>query len=255
MGNGLQTDGDHRFDARDLYASEVTGSRCLGLVVGVGETGGGVGVAAPDIECDVPVGADASEEESDASQVSDFLVVLRAPVVNHEDGALAQLLGGRLGLTVAQAQVDDSVRKYVPEVHAVSQRYLVAVDEQTFGRVQTEVLDVIFLYVVVEAVVLLRVDGVELVNLDEMQSAQVGFARYGKSAFGARCGSFLRVPFGQYLLDPRYKIFRSLAGWQADDSVRMLRRPFQEAESGQLAEFGEILYGDVGNIGLESVSC
>ena len=93
VGYGLQSDGYHRLDPGYLDTAEIAGRGGLCLVVGVGETGGGVGVAAAYIEGDVPVGADASQEETDASQVPYLLVVFRAPVVDHEDGPLAELFG------------------------------------------------------------------------------------------------------------------------------------------------------------------
>ena len=94
VGYGVQTDGDYRLDAGDLDASEVARCCCLGLVVGMGQACGGVRVTATDVECDMSVGTDTSEEESDAAHIPDFLVVVSAPVVNHEDRLLLHVLNG-----------------------------------------------------------------------------------------------------------------------------------------------------------------
>ena len=253
VGDGVQSDGDYRLDSGDLDASEVARSGSLCLVVGVGQTGGGVRVAAADIECDVSVGAYTSEEEPDAAHVPDFLVVVSAPVVNHEDGLLLHVLNCGLGVAVTQAQVYHSVGEYLGEVLAVYEGNLLAVDEDALRCVQAEVLDVIFLHIVVEAVVLAGVNRVEFVNLDEVQSPEVGFLGDQKSALLAGCGAFFGVPFGQNLLDPRDEVLGSLAGGEADYSVRMLRCPFQESECCQLAQFGEILHCDVRDVGRKSV--
>ena len=253
VGDGLQTDGDHGLDAGDLDTSEVAGGRSLGLVVGVGQAGGGVGVAAADVECDVSVRADASEEESYAAHVPYLLVVGRAPVVDHEDGLLLHLLGRAPGVAVAQAQVYHSVGEHLGEVPAVHEGYLLAVDEYALGGVQAEVLDIVFLHVVVEAVVLAGVDRVELVYLYEVQAAQVGLLVEKESALFPGGRAFLGVPLVQDLFNPCDKVFRSLARRKADDSVRMLRRPLQETECGELAELGKILHRDVGDVGRKSV--
>ena len=253
VGDGLQADGDHGLDAGDLDTSEVAGGRSLGLVVGVGQAGGGVGVAAADVECDVSVRADASEEESYAAHVPYLLVVGRAPVVDHEDGLLLHLLGRAPGVAVAQAQVYHSVGEHLSEVPAVHEGYLLAVDEDALRGVQAEVLYVVFLNIVVETVVLAGVDRVELVYLYEMQAAQVGLLIEKESALFPGGRAFLGVPLVQDLFNPCDKVFRSLACRKADDSVRMLRRPLQETECGELAELGKILHRDVGDVGRKSV--
>ena len=168
--DGVQSDGDDWTEERYLNATQVAGGGRLRLEVGGRQARGAVEVAAPHVEGDVAVRTETAEEEADAAHLLDFLLILAAPLVNQEDGTLLENLFRCLGLAITQGQIYLVVWKHFFKAQSVSQGDIVTVDEDAFRGIQPKALHIEFLHIVVEAVVLFRTDGVELVNLHKMKT-------------------------------------------------------------------------------------
>jgi hypothetical protein len=131
-------------------------------------------IGALDIEPDVPIRADPAQEEADASQFPD-----RCSYSMHHwsivEWAFCRIELVRGVATTVQVKVHagPAISAAFRAVHAD----LAGVNQQSFGRVESEALDVEMLHVMSEAVVLSGVDGVELIDLHEVQAGHVGLFR------------------------------------------------------------------------------
>src|SRR5690606_384411 len=90
--DGVQSDGDHQSVCRDLNTSQITCRYRLGLEVGVGESRHREDVRTACVESDVSIGADTSQEKSNATFVTNPLLVVTAPLIDHVDGSLLDFL-------------------------------------------------------------------------------------------------------------------------------------------------------------------
>ena len=62
-----------------------------------------------------------------------------------------------------------------------------------------------------------------------------------------------RVPFRQDPLDPGDEILGRLARGQADDAVWIICHPLQKPQGGKQTQRGEVLHGDIGDVGREEL--
>ena len=112
----------------------------------------------------------------------------------------------------------------------VSQDYFFRVDQQCPGRIKVKSLDIIISHIVIEAVVLARVNGIKLINLYEMEASQRRFLLQEQSVVLSDLTGFGTVPVIQQVFCPFDEILRCLARRQADDSVGVAGHPFKEPE-------------------------
>ncbi len=153
--DGSQADGDDQALAGRLDPAQVSRGGGLRLVVDRAQARRGMVVRAFDIESDVAVRADTAEEETDAAQLADAMLVLHTPLIDrfeHEFLSAFKLIGG---LTVAERQVHMIVGPDLSKSAKSGFRSnLRRIDKQSLRSVEPESLDVEVLDVIVEAVVL-----------------------------------------------------------------------------------------------------
>ncbi len=208
-------------------------------------------VAATCVERYVAVGAYASQEESYSPHVADALLVGGTPVVDHEYRALPHLFRMVSGFTVTKPKIYGAVGEYLGEGTSPGERNLIAVDKLASCGVESEVADIIFLHVVVEAVVLSRVDGIELVYLDKTQAPEIRLAVDEQAALLAHQSPFSGSPPVKCPSHPFYEILRCLSRGETYHPLRIVIDPFQKSHCGEFPELWEIIYRDVWHIGWE----
>jgi len=169
--------------AGNFYPPEIACRHSLCFKVGLGETGGGEMAGATGVKGNVTIGADTSQEKADASLPPDPGFIFRTPVVNHEDGLLLEPLQLILRLPEAKRQVYFVFRKDLLVTSSAGQGYLIRIDHQRSGGIQSEFSDIVFVGIIPQTVVLSRADGVELPCLHKMKSAEIGFFNIRQTVF------------------------------------------------------------------------
>ena len=121
---------------------------------------------------------------------------------------------------------------------------LVAVHQQGLPRIQAQPLEVELLDVVIEAVLLRRLDRVELVDLHEVQTAHVRLVTGIDTAGFQQLPRLRIVPGRDEPVDPLDEVLGRLAGRQRDDAARMVLHPLHKPHGHQLAQRREIAHRD-----------
>ena len=122
-----------------------------------------------DVETDMSIRADPAEKKTDPAQIPDTMFIFDAPLIDALEHFFLTLLQLAVSHAVAQTQIDRIIGPNVFQRTACSQTDCLAIDQLGFVRIQAEAFQVKFAYIVIEAVVLQRIDGIKLVDLNEMK--------------------------------------------------------------------------------------
>jgi hypothetical protein len=166
------------------------------------------------------------------------------PLVDALQGLLLQRLLAARSLAVAQAQVHLPLGPDLFQPPPRGQADAAAVDQQGPRAVQAEALQVVAADIVVEAVVVQRVDRVELVDLHETQG--------GEGAGPARIQApLLQLPLhlrppptGYQAADLLDEVFGGAPRGKADHPFGVALHPLQEAHGRQFAQGREVGHRD-----------
>mmetsp|Transcript_109592 Transcript_109592/g.261366 ORF Transcript_109592/g.261366 Transcript_109592/m.261366 type:complete len:244 (+) Transcript_109592:318-1049(+) len=193
VGDGTEADCNDLSPAHSFDATEIASCSSLRGIVQLIQPSRGEMVATLTVEGDMAVGADPTHEEADSSQGANLGLVLRAPLVHlSKHSLLEQLLAG-VRLPHSQAEVHLASGPHVlhgeRRLHVITRLTrgtvarlpvktdLGAIHQQCSLWIEAETLDVVLTHVVVEAVVLRRGDGIELIYLHKSQLPQLWYLR------------------------------------------------------------------------------
>ncbi len=235
-GDRSQPDRDHQSLTGNLDASQVAGRGRLRFVIGRHQPGRREVIGATDVEPDVPVGPDASEKEPQATQRANLLFPPLAPVVDPRQHILLHPLGIGHDLPRPQRQVDRGVGPDRFQILLGRDPDFLAVHQQSLARIQSHAFDVVFLDVVVETVLLRRLDRIELVDLHEVQAAHVRSARRVHTVLLQQFPRRGIIPGLNQPIDPPDEMFRRLPGRQGDHATGVVLDPLDEPHGNQLSE-------------------
>mmetsp|Transcript_724 Transcript_724/g.2188 ORF Transcript_724/g.2188 Transcript_724/m.2188 type:complete len:257 (-) Transcript_724:31-801(-) len=191
-GDCTKSDSDHLAFTHRFDATEVTSCSCLRSIVQLAEPGCAEVITALAVESNVPVWANATHEESNATQGSNSGLVSSAPLVYATKCQLLHSFQASGRFTITQSQVYMAIRPnvlklfcddvvfWLPSGPIASWRCNAngaTINEHSLVWVQAKAFDVELCDIMVEAVVLLRRYRVELINLHEGQPRQRGVRR------------------------------------------------------------------------------
>ena len=205
-------------------------------------------IGSADVEPNVTVRANAPEEESNPSQFLDLILIVHAPLIQTLQRVFLCLFQGGPRLAIAQSQIHLLVGPHVIQILASSHANAIRVNEQGLLGVQAESLDIEAFHIEGEAVGLFGTDGVKLVYLDEIETSHIRLARRVQAPGPQFFLNVLLIPGRQVPLDPFDKILRGLACGQRHHALWIGLDPLQESQGCQLAQYGEMLHHQRGDL-------
>mmetsp|Transcript_7937 Transcript_7937/g.26368 ORF Transcript_7937/g.26368 Transcript_7937/m.26368 type:complete len:425 (+) Transcript_7937:2108-3382(+) len=225
-----------------LDSAEVARRRCRRLVVDGRERRRLVQVHPTAVERHVPVRPDPAEEEANPAEGSDPVLVSHAKSVHRRERR--RLLA--LALAVRRPQTQREIDAPAEELAGVRPRLAPErprIDRERLFRVEAEALDIVALHVRPEAVGLLRVDGVKLVNLDKGEAAHIGLPARRVHAPRAQLRLHLRgVPSAQQALHVPNEVLGGAPRRQRNHATRVALHPLQKTQRHQLAQLRKCIH-------------
>ncbi len=147
-------------------------------------------------------------------------------------------------LPYAERKIDDPIREHA--LHGLPARdpERRGIDQQRLLGRKAKILEIVFPDVVIEAVVLLRVHGVELINLHKVEALHIGAPGAVDTVLRQKRLDFLYLPCGENAGDPFNKVLRGFSRRQGNDSARVFQHPFNESQRSQFSQKRKVVYFD-----------
>ncbi|GBD94619.1 hypothetical protein BMS3Abin05_02230 [bacterium BMS3Abin05] len=185
---------------------------------------------------------DTPQEKPNASECTNFLLIIRTKLIHRFDDALLQAFLCVAGLPGSQANIHHIVGKYIFRANSLRNADLRRIDQEGLFGIHPKPLNVKFIDVIIIAVVLVRVNGVKLIDLHKNQTLHIG--ENGR-VHTILCQIFLhlgKIPVFEIMNHPFDKMLRRLSGGQGNHTAGVVLYPLQKPQGRQFAQHREIAH-------------